>query len=46
MGNQGLVTQSAVINLPLIVGAGAVAASTAADLALRGIDHLLIGRGE
>ena len=30
----------------VIIGAGAVGAGTAAELALRGLDHLLIGRGQ
>lgn len=34
------------IQRTVIVGAGAVGAGTAAELALRGADHLLIGRGE
>lgn len=34
------------IQRTVIIGAGAVGASTAAELALRGHDHLLVGRGE
>ena len=34
------------IQRTVIIGAGAVGASTAAELALRGMDPLLIGRGE
>lgn len=34
------------IQRTVIIGAGAVGASTAAALALRGMDHLLIGRGQ
>ena len=34
------------IQRTVIIGAGAVGASTAAQMALRGTDHLLIGRGE
>ena len=34
------------IQRTVIIGAGAVRASTAAQMALRGMDPLLIGRGE
>ncbi|WP_300344822.1 2-dehydropantoate 2-reductase N-terminal domain-containing protein [Nesterenkonia sp.] len=34
------------IRRAVIIGAGAVGAGTAAQLALHGIDHLLIGRGQ
>src|SRR5690625_4985330 len=39
-------SQAMPIQRTVIIGAGAVGAGTAAELALRGAEHLLIGRGD